>query len=143
MHAKKRFGRYMNRKQENLYDRGRSLMGFAPVQISSLHITHFLWKLSVERSLIKNGRHNSFNQCPSMMWASFHRLNVVILLALMCSAIGMDPKNSGILRRDAWRGVFVARLLQKRSAVTYYYGSIVYKNLSSGCSRFKHYEKSI
>lgn len=104
---------------------------------------HFVSNLYCDPSLFERARQIPLTQWSPIWRARFHGLKAEMLLAVECSAIGVTLKKSSIQHPNAGRGVFAARPIGKGTVVGYYYGSLVYEDLSAAGSRLKTYGENI
>lgn len=72
-----------------------------------------------------------------------HQLKMKMMLAEGCTTTKVALKKSGILHRDASRGVLSARPVDKPSIERYYYSSFLCEYLSLGGSRFNTFGERI
>ena len=136
--------RYLDAKDKReRHDRWTVPGGLHPVQTFPRHILKHMSSYFMDYSLLDCCKH-----IPASMWKNIwrHRLETMDykhLLSAECSAMGVLVQRSNIKHASAGLGVFADKNLGEGQLVGWYYGSLVYSDLSGLPQKYKTYSEGI
>lgn len=105
--------------------------GLPPLQVFPIHVTHFVSQTFFDGALFHDAKY-----IPCNLWSEkwYDRLNAVDAHALLvheCCILGVMVQPSSIEHPRAGRGCFAARYFQKGETIGFYYGTLIYQDLTA------------
>ncbi|PXF40303.1 hypothetical protein BWQ96_09986 [Gracilariopsis chorda] len=121
----------------------RAVNGFPPYQILPPHLVDFLSTLWQSEILRKLGRKKAMDGWPRELQGRMNLENMKSLLAMEAVQYGLRVGKSTIRHEKAGVGVFATRRIAAGEVVCYFYGTLVYHDLSNRKEVHKTYGEGV
>lgn len=109
----------------------KAVNGFSPYQMLPPHVVQFLSTLWRSEEIAKLGKSKTFDQWPSVLQGRMNLENMNSLLAMEAVHYGLRINKSTIRHDNAGVGVFATRRIAVGEVVCYFYGTLVYHDLTN------------